>query len=150
MGSCSSHLSRPPHFKKHSMFDKIKKHLFFVSNRNFLLLLRGFYISFGNVSNTCSISFLFTWLFLFLLPKEKRETSDKSKTPLSIENIVTGIHAKLQHFRQHQLLHVRRHGNIPAHCLARHAKGLDNFVTWIEETPSFIESVVFQDALLCF
>ena len=74
---------------------------------------------------------------------------DKSKTPLSIENIITGIHAKLQHFRQHQKLHIKRHGNTPAHCLARHAKGLDNFVTWIEETPSFIESVVIQDALLC-
>ena len=69
---------------------------------------------------------------------------DKSKIPNGIENIITGIHAKLQHFRQHQMLHVKRSGNTPAHHLARH----DNFVTWIEETPSFIESAVIQDALL--
>ena len=73
---------------------------------------------------------------------------DKSKVPISIENIITGIHAKLQHFRQHQILHVKRSGNTPAHHLARHTNCLDNFVTWVEETPSFIESAVIQDALL--
>ena len=54
--------------------------------------------------------------------------SDTSKVPISIENIITGIQNKQQHFRQHQMLHVRRQGNTPAHHLARHAKGLDNFV----------------------
>ena len=74
--------------------------------------------------------------------------SDTSKLPISIENIVTGIHNKLQHFRQHQMLHAQRQGHTPAHHLAHHAKGLDNFVSWIEETPSFIEFVVIQDGLL--
>ena len=74
--------------------------------------------------------------------------SDKSKVPISIENIVTGIHNKLQNFRQHQMLHIKRQGNTPAHILARHAKRFDNFVTWIKETPSFIEFAVIQDALL--
>ena len=74
--------------------------------------------------------------------------SDTSKVPISIENIITGIQNKQQHFRQHQMLHVRRQGNTPAHHLARHAKGLDNFVICIEETLSFIESAVIQDALL--
>ncbi|KAK9987405.1 hypothetical protein SO802_032356 [Lithocarpus litseifolius] len=74
--------------------------------------------------------------------------SDMSKVPTSIENIVSGIHNKLQHFRQHQMLHVKRQGNTPAHHLARHTKGLDNFVTWIEETSSFIEFAVIQNALL--
>ena len=50
---------------------------------------------------------------------------DKSKVPISIENIITCIHAKLQHFRQHQMLHVKREGNTPAHHLACHANGLD-------------------------
>ena len=36
-----------------------------------------------------------------------------------------------------QMLHVRRQGNTPAHHLARHAKGLDNFVICIEETLNF-------------
>ena len=74
--------------------------------------------------------------------------SDTSKVPISIENIITGIQNKQQHFRQHQMLHVRRQGNTPAHHLARHAKGLDNFVICIEETLSFIESAVIQDVLL--
>ena len=74
--------------------------------------------------------------------------SDTSKLPISIEIIVTGIHNKLQHFRQHQMLHAQRQGHTPAHHLAHHAKGLDNFVTWIEETPSFIEFAVIQDGLL--
>ena len=50
---------------------------------------------------------------------------DKSKVPISIENIITCIHAKLQHFRQHQMLHVKREGNTPAHHLACHTNGLD-------------------------
>ena len=50
---------------------------------------------------------------------------DKSKLPISIENIITCIHAKLQHFRQHQMLHVKREGNTPAHHLACHTNGLD-------------------------
>ena len=73
---------------------------------------------------------------------------DKSKIPISIENIITDIHAKLQHFRQHQMLHVKQQGNTLAHLLARHTNGLDNFVTWIEEIPSFIESAMIQDTLL--
>ena len=28
-----------------------------------------------------------------------------------------------------------------------HAKGIDDFVTWIEETPPCIKPLVFQDAL---
>uniref|UniRef100_A0A7N2M135 RNase H type-1 domain-containing protein n=1 Tax=Quercus lobata TaxID=97700 RepID=A0A7N2M135_QUELO len=63
--------------------------------------------------------------------------SDTLKVPISTENIVTGIHNKLQHFRQHQMLHVKRQGNTPAHNLVRHDKGLDNFVTWIGETLIF-------------
>lgn len=76
--------------------------------------------------------------------------SDTPNVPISIENIVSGIHNKLQHFRQHQMLHVKRQGNTPAHNLARHAKGLDNFATWIEETPFFIESPAIQNAMLFF
>ena len=42
---------------------------------------------------------------------------------------------------------MKRQGNKPAHILAKHAKGIDNFVTWIEESPPIIESIVIQDAL---
>ena len=43
--------------------------------------------------------------------------------------------------------HVNRNANEAAHFLAQHAKGIDAFVTWIEECPSFLESIVFQDAI---
>ena len=72
--------------------------------------------------------------------------TDMSTVPITIENC-RGIHLKLQNFRQSRVQHVRREGNKPAHTLAHHAKEIDNFVTWIEETPSFIESFVTQDAL---
>ena len=68
--------------------------------------------------------------------------SDTSKVSISIENIITGIHNNLQHFRQHQMLHVKWQGNTPTHRLARHVKGLNNFIIWIEQTPFFIESAV--------
>ena len=67
--------------------------------------------------------------------------------PVSIDNIVTNILHKLQDFRSSELLHICWQGNKPAHTLARNAKGIDKFVTWIEEPP-FIESLVIQDALL--
>ena len=46
--------------------------------------------------------------------------------------------------------HVRRQGNRPAHILAKHAKDIvnsDNFVTWIEENSSLIESAIAHDVL---
>ena len=76
-----------------------------------------------------------------------RALIDMSTVPIIIENCIGGIHLKLQNFRQSHVQHVRREGNKPAHTLAHHAKGIDNFVTWIEETPSFIESFVTPDAL---
>ena len=45
---------------------------------------------------------------------------------------------------------MRCQGNKPSHILAKYAKDIvnsDNFVTWIEESPPIIESVVIQDAL---
>ena len=47
-------------------------------------------------------------------------------------------------------MHVRRQANKPAHTLAVYAKDIDSFVLWIEDYPSFIESLVIQDALLFF
>ena len=47
----------------------------------------------------------------------------------------------LQAFRRTQIQHVKRIGNKPAHTLAHHAKGIDDYVTWIEETPPCIEPI---------
>ena len=66
----------------------------------------------------------------------------------SIYNIITCIGQKEQAFRSFQFSHIKRTGNWPAHILAQHAKNIDNYVTWIEENPDFIESALAQDVLL--
>nr|XP_023899473.1 uncharacterized protein LOC112011331 [Quercus suber] len=67
---------------------------------------------------------------------------DISTAPTCIDNIIQDTHHSLQAFRKSQILHVKRLGNKPAHTLARHAKGIDDFATWIEETPPCIEPFV--------
>ena len=41
-----------------------------------------------------------------------------------------------------QVLHVRRQGNRSAHLLAQYARHIVDYVTWIKEAPSIIESAV--------
>ena len=36
------------------------------------------------------------------------------------------------------LQHIKPQGNKPAYFLAKHAKGIANFVTWIEQNPPII------------
>ena len=48
---------------------------------------------------------------------------------------------------------VKCQGNKPAHLLAKFAKeidNIDNYVTWIEENPSLIESAIIYDVLNLF
>ncbi|XP_050280623.1 uncharacterized protein LOC126721616 [Quercus robur] len=73
--------------------------------------------------------------------------NDISMAPTSIDNVIQDTHHSLQAFRRTQIQHVKRIGNKSAHTLAHHTKGIDDFVTWIEETPPCIELSVFQDAL---
>ena len=47
--------------------------------------------------------------------------TDMSMTPITIENCISGIHLKLQNFKQSQVLHVQREENKPAHTLAQYA-----------------------------
>ncbi|XP_030958883.1 uncharacterized protein LOC115980811 [Quercus lobata] len=68
---------------------------------------------------------------------ETNSTIINALTGTTIDNIVTSILHKLQDFRSSELLLVCRQGNKPAHTLTRHTKGIDKFVTWIEETPIF-------------
>ena len=67
--------------------------------------------------------------------------------PIAIAKLIDVIHHKLHSFRATWFLHVLRHSNKPAHTLARHAKGINNFVSWIEENPSIIESLVIQGTM---
>ena len=69
--------------------------------------------------------------------------NDISTAPTSIDNVIQDTHHNLQAFRRTQIHHVKRIGNKPAHTLAHHAKGIDDYVTWIEEAPPCIEPIVF-------
>ena len=42
---------------------------------------------------------------------------------------------------------MRREENKPAHILAQYAKGLDSYVTWVEEDPIIIELALAHDVL---
>ena len=43
--------------------------------------------------------------------------------------------------------HTRREGNRPEHLLAKHAQCIVDFITWMEENPSFIEQALTHDVL---
>ncbi|XP_075651311.1 uncharacterized protein LOC142621828 [Castanea sativa] len=68
-------------------------------------------------------------------------------THASIANIIASNHHKMHEFRTFNFSHVKRQGNRPAHLLASFAKGVDSYVTWLEETASFIESSTLHDAM---
>ena len=53
-------------------------------------------------------------------------------------------------FRHVAFNHVGRQGNRPAHLLAKHAYGIDDFSVWIEETPCFIEQALLHDVTIAF
>ena len=73
--------------------------------------------------------------------------SGSTTPPDTIVDVMEGIQLKLQDFRRSQVQHMRQQGNKLAHALAQHAKGIHSFVTWIEECPHFIESLVFHYAI---
>ena len=66
--------------------------------------------------------------------------------PLVVANVLEGIRFHLQFFRSFAFSHVKRAGNKPAHLLAQHAKFVSSYEVWVEETPSFLETVIASDA----
>ena len=73
--------------------------------------------------------------------------TDTSTAPATVKDIIRGTHHSLQDFRRTQILHNRRHGNITAHALAHHAKGIDTFVTWLEKPHRALNPLCFK--MLC-
>ena len=51
-------------------------------------------------------------------------------------------------FRSFSISHVGRKGNEVAHLLAKHAQDVEQFVTWIEENPCFLEHALSIDVVL--
>ena len=50
-------------------------------------------------------------------------------------------------FRSFSISHVGRKGNEVAHLLAKHAQDVEQFVTWIEESPYFLEHALSIDVV---
>ena len=59
---------------------------------------------------------------------------------IAISNVVTGICHRLQVFKFVLASHVRCGGNKPTHILARYAKGISSFVTWVKYDPIVIDT----------
>ena len=62
-----------------------------------------------------------------------------SPPPSLIASVVYGISSLLSAFRRFSISHVGRKGNQVAYLLAKHAQSVEQFVTWIEESPCFLE-----------
>ena len=72
---------------------------------------------------------------------------EQSSPPSSTGPIVYGILSSSHTFQCIEFSHVRRQGNGPAHLLAKHASGIDDFPIWIKESSYFIEQALLQDVI---
>ena len=70
-----------------------------------------------------------------------------SLPPSSIASVVCGISSLLSAFHSFSISHVGRKGNQVAHLLAKHAQGVEQFVTWIKESPCFLEYALLADVV---
>ena len=59
-----------------------------------------------------------------------------------VATIIEGTRLKLLEFRHAIISHVKTQGNRPAHIFAQYVKNIDDYVSWIEENPIMIESVL--------
>ena len=76
----------------------------------------------------------------------------RGKGPIqsSIRKIIEGIEMSLRQFRSWKAVHIRRGSNRAAHILAKHARGVDNCIVWVEDTPLVIEDQIQCQFELCF
>ena len=59
--------------------------------------------------------------------------------PSSVVAVVSGIKTLSSYLRRVDFSHVHRQCNTPAHLLAKHVKGIVDFIAWLKENPCFIE-----------
>ena len=70
---------------------------------------------------------------------------ETSNPPSSMAAVIQGMQDLCRDFCEVEFSHVRRQCNTSAHLLAKHALGVSNFITWIEENPSFLEQALAHD-----
>ena len=70
---------------------------------------------------------------------------ESSNPPSSVAIVVQVMQDMCKEFRGVMFSHVRRKGNRLAHLLAKHACSVDDFITWIKETPCFLEQALLHN-----
>ena len=68
-----------------------------------------------------------------------------STPPFVMEFVVRGILMSYGPLDRIDFSHVKRQGNKPGHLLAKHALGIADYLTWMEETPCFLEQALLHD-----
>ncbi|XP_030945884.1 uncharacterized protein LOC115970385 [Quercus lobata] len=68
-----------------------------------------------------------------------------STPPPSVDAVILGVQTACSEFRYVEFSHIRHEGNRPAHLLAKYVKGIDDYCTWIEEFPCFLEHALIHD-----
>lgn len=68
-----------------------------------------------------------------------------TEPPITIANIIFGTIQYMQQLHQVEVQHTQREGNKATHGLAQYAQYVDNFVTWMGETPTIIDSTIASD-----
>ena len=65
----------------------------------------------------------------------------------SIRKVIEGIEWSLRQFSAWKVVHTRRGCNKAAHILAKNAKGLDDCIVWVEDTPLVIKDQIQCDVI---
>ncbi|BFG23550.1 hypothetical protein CerSpe_098240 [Prunus speciosa] len=73
---------------------------------------------------------------------------DEEESWASDGHLIDDIKRSLQHFEEVTISFSPRRCNQVAHFLARHALNCDTMVTWIEEVPFWLESIVNDDIVV--
>ena len=73
-----------------------------------------------------------------------------SSPPSSVATIISGAIRFCGLFHRFEFSHTHRQGNKPAHILAKHAKGIVDYVAWLEETPFFLMQALNHDVSIPF
>ena len=68
-----------------------------------------------------------------------------STPPSSVDAMILGMQNACSEFHYVEFSHIWREGNRPAHLLAKYAKGIDDYCTWIEESPGFLKHALIHD-----